>query len=74
VVCIIATNVASPGLLWRTNWWIRFGVKGRSFLQLYRSDAMAPQNQSMVPGSQQQPMFYSTNQKSSVAIFIGKPI
>jgi hypothetical protein len=26
------------------------------------------------PGSQQRPMFYSTNQKSSVGIFIGKPI
>ncbi len=32
------------------------------------------QNPCMVPRSQQRPMFYSTNQKSSVAIFIGKPI
>ena len=32
------------------------------------------QNPRMVPTSQQRPMFYSTNQKSSVAIFIGKPI
>ena len=32
------------------------------------------QNPCMVPRSQQRPTFYSTNQKSSVAIFIGKPI
>jgi hypothetical protein len=32
------------------------------------------QNPCVLPRSQQRPMFYSTNQKSSVAIFIGKPI
>src|ERR1700724_4468993 len=32
------------------------------------------QNPCMVPRSQQRPMFNSTNQNPSVAIFIGKPI
>ena len=32
------------------------------------------QSPCILPRSQQRPMFYSTNQKSSVAIFIGKPI
>jgi len=32
------------------------------------------QNPRVLPKSQRHPMFYSTNQKSSVAIFIGKAI
>ena len=34
----------------------------------------AAQHPCMVPRSPQRPMFYSTDQKSSVAIFIRKPI
>jgi hypothetical protein len=43
VVCIIATNVAPPELLWRPNRRTRFGVGGVGLLQLYCSDAMAPE-------------------------------
>jgi hypothetical protein len=73
-VCFIATNVAPRELLWRPNRWTRFGVGARSFLQLDRSDAMAPRTHAWCPGRSSELRFYSTNQKSSVAIFIGKPI
>jgi hypothetical protein len=44
VVCIIATNVAPPELLWRPNRRTHFGVWGAvRLLQLYCSDAMAPE-------------------------------
>jgi hypothetical protein len=43
VVCIIATNVAPPELLWRPNRRTRFGVGAVRLLQLYCSDAMAPE-------------------------------
>jgi hypothetical protein len=43
VVCIIATNVAPPELLWRPNRRTRFGVGAVGLLQLYCSDAMAPE-------------------------------
>ena len=50
-----------------------FRVMVRSFLQLYSSNAMAPSTHdgARVAAATN---FYSTNQKSSVAIFIGKPI
>ena len=65
-------NIAPSELLWRPNRRTCFGARGRSFLQSLGCNGA--QNPCMVPKSQQRPMFYSTNQKSSVAIFIGKPI
>ncbi len=73
MVCIIATNVAPPELLGdRTgDPFPRGGPFG-----FYNGIARMQGRQipCMLPRSQQRPMFYSTNQKSSVAIFIGKPI
>jgi len=43
VVFIIATNVAPPELLWRPNRQTRFGVGADRHLQLYCSDAVAPE-------------------------------
>ena len=71
---LIATNVAPRDVLWRPNRRTRFGVGGRSFFTTVSLGCNGVQNPCMVPRSQQRPMFYSTNQKSSVAIFIGKPI
>ena len=43
VVCIIATNVAPPELLWRPNRRTRFGVRPFRLLHLYCSDARTPE-------------------------------
>ena len=47
---------------------------GRSLFTTVSLGCNCAQNPCMVPSLQQRPMFYSTNQKSSAAIFIGKPI
>jgi len=46
---------------------------GRSFFATVSLGSKCAQNPCMAPRSQQRPMFYSTDQKSLVAIFICKP-
>ena len=67
-------HVAPRELLWRPNRRPRFGVAAVPFFTTVSLGCNCAQNPCMVPSLQQRPMFYSTNQKSSAAIFIGKPI